>query len=471
MNREKQLLKNTVILGLGTFLPKVTSIVVLPLLTAYLTKEEYGTYDLVTVLVSLVLPTATLQIQTAAFRFLITDRENQGNVRSIISTILCFSIPVSLVTLTIMYLMLGSVSNPTKFIVCFYFFIEMLVNSLLQCARGLGHNHIYSLCALMRSVSQLFFALVLVRAMQLGIVGATLMLCLSDTLPLLYLFLSLRISSLFDIRCVDKELLGRMLSYSWPMVPNSMSNWVMRLSNRLVIIYYLGLTANAEFAVANKIPQILTLAQNTFTMAWQENASLAQMDDDADEYYTIMFDRVFRVMAGILALLVAFTPLLFRILIRGEYTEAYKHMPIIFMGMFFFSIAAYLGGIYVAHMRTTSVGMTTVVSAFINLAIDIIATPFFGLYGASWAIFISYLFLCVYRMFDVRRFTSIHFDLWRLIVVTALLGLMCMLCELNVFTINIINLLFGLAFSLILNRGLITATLQQLFSLSPKKGE
>ena len=62
MSREGKLVKNTLILSIGTFLPKLASFVTLPILTAYLTKEEYGTYDLITVLVSLLLPAVTLQI-------------------------------------------------------------------------------------------------------------------------------------------------------------------------------------------------------------------------------------------------------------------------------------------------------------------------------------------------------------------------------------------------------------------------
>jgi len=85
MSRESKLAKNTFILAIGTFLPKFVAIITLPILTGYLTKEEYGTYDLITVLVSLVLPAATLQIQTAAFRFLIDVRHDVDSIKTIIT--------------------------------------------------------------------------------------------------------------------------------------------------------------------------------------------------------------------------------------------------------------------------------------------------------------------------------------------------------------------------------------------------
>ena len=67
MSRESSLIKNSVVLAVGTFFPKFVAIITLPLLTGYLTQEEYGYYDLISTLVSLLLPVATLQIQSAAF--------------------------------------------------------------------------------------------------------------------------------------------------------------------------------------------------------------------------------------------------------------------------------------------------------------------------------------------------------------------------------------------------------------------
>ena len=81
MSREGKLVKNTMILSIGTFLPKLASFITLPILTECLTKDEYGTYDLIIVLVSLFLPAVTLQIQTAAFRFLIDVRENEEKTK------------------------------------------------------------------------------------------------------------------------------------------------------------------------------------------------------------------------------------------------------------------------------------------------------------------------------------------------------------------------------------------------------
>ena len=102
-NREKNLAINTFILSVGVFLPKLIAMITVPLLTKYLTKAEYGTYDLILSLVSLLLPAVTLMIQSAAFRFLIKTRDNHQESSVVISNILGFTIPISIVAVIIMF--------------------------------------------------------------------------------------------------------------------------------------------------------------------------------------------------------------------------------------------------------------------------------------------------------------------------------------------------------------------------------
>ena len=106
MSREKALVKNSAIISVGTFLPKLVSLITLPIVTAGLNKTEYGTYDLITVCVLLVLPVATLQMQAAAFRYLVTARGNRQEQDRIITNIAFFTVPVCIGALMILYFIL-----------------------------------------------------------------------------------------------------------------------------------------------------------------------------------------------------------------------------------------------------------------------------------------------------------------------------------------------------------------------------
>lgn len=468
MKREEKLIKNTIILAIGTFLPRVASFIVLPILTGYMTQEEFGTYDLITVLVGLLLPAVTLQIQTAAFRFLIDIRGDIKEEKRIVTNIFVFTLPVSIAALIILYFSLFQLDPLVRWLICIYFIFDILVSTARQIVRGLSRNMDFSVSAIIGSCGRLVFALIFVLWLRTGLVGATLTLIASVAAEFLYLMIKTRLHKYIDLSLTSKDSIKQMLKYSWPMVPNSMSMWVMRVSDRLVVTFFMGVAANAVYSVANKIPQLLTVAQTTFNMAWQENASIASKDDDAPAYYSQMFRAVFDFMAGVFGLLVAATPILFALLIRGDYGEAYYQMPILFLAMFFFSIAGYLGGVYVAYKKTTSVGITTALAAVCNLVFDIATIQWIGLYAASGSTLISYLFLCVYRMIDLKKFVDIKYDMKRIIVVLLILTAMSGLCFAHNTICDVLNIAVGIAMFCVLDGKMMMSLLRKVLKKAKK---
>ncbi|WP_322154919.1 lipopolysaccharide biosynthesis protein [Paratractidigestivibacter sp.] len=443
MSREGALLKNIAVLAIGTFLPKLATFVTLPILTGCLTKEDYGTYDLVIVLVSLFLPAVTLQIQTAAFRFLIDCRDDEKRCCGIISTIFVFAVTLSLVATVIFFFVWQESSTAVKALVCVYFILDIVAEISKQCIRGLGQNLKYSVSAIAGAVVQMALAVVLVLFMGLGFMGSLIALTGSELAIVFYLLFGTGIFRFISLRDCRINLLKELLSYSWPMVPNSMSMWVMRMSNRLLITMFMGVAANAVFAAAYKIPQLITLAQSTFTMAWQESASLTAGDDDKETYYTHMHGLVFDFLAGSAALLIGICPALFALLVRGDYGEGLAQVPILIVGNLFYGMSAYIGGIYVAFLKTKSVGVTTIIAAVINVVIDLTFIPLIGLYAASLALLVSYLFLWVYRMLNVQKFQPMGLDWNRYVVVVLVLVAMVALGQCGDFVPRLANALLG----------------------------
>ncbi len=445
MSREGALLKNTAVLAIGTFLPKLATFVTLPILTGCLTKEEYGTYDLVVVLVSLFLPAVTLEVQTAAFRFLIDYRDNDKRIGEIISTIFVFTVPLSVVATIVFFLLWQESSTAVKLFVCLYFVLDIIDVTARQCVRGLGKNINYSIASIAAAAVQMVLAVAFVLLMGCGFLGSLAALVCSELVVVIYLLCGTGLWRYLRPADFRLELLKGLLAYSWPMVPNGMSMWLMRLSNRIVITAFMGLAANAVFAAAYKIPQLITMAQSTFTMAWQENASLTAGDKDRGAYYTRMHRLVFDFLSAAAALLIGAAPVLYALLIKGDYSEGLVQVPILILGNFFFGMAAYIGGIYVACLKTKSVGITTVAAAAINLVIDIVLIPFLGLYAASLALMVSFLFLWIYRMCDVQKFQKLGLDWGRYAVVVALLAAMVVVGQFDELAFKLANGAVGIA--------------------------
>lgn len=456
-SRENNLVKNTVILAIGVFFPKLAVFITLPILTGCLTKTEYGTYDLILTLVSLLLPAATLQIQTAAFRFLIEKRDQKKAKKSIITNIYLFIIPTSAIVLLVLYLLLGTQTGiiSLREEICMYFLLDILCSTTRQVTRGLGKNAAYAMSAFVSSFTQTAGIALLVWILGWGLKGAVAALCLGEFLAFLFLVSKTKLWRYFDFKCASKKQLKTLLTYSWPMVPNSLSMWVMRVSDRFVITAVIGVAANAVYAVAYKIPSILNLAQSTFNMAWQESASLASRDKDANAYYSNVFKSIYDISAGMMSALIGITPLLFVTLVRGNYDEAYNQILVLYLAVFFFVISTFWGGLYVAYQRTKSVGATAVAAAAINLLVDIALIKWIGLYAASGSTLVSYLFLCVFRIFDTRKFVDIQYNYKHIGIVLAIVVAQCIICAQRMLILDIINFIVGMIVFTALNKELL----------------
>ena len=457
MKREGKLVKNTLILAIGTFLPKSTVFLTLPVLTGCLTKEEYGTYDLILILVSFILPIATLQVQTAAFRFLIDVRDNIHEIKKIVTNIYAFIIATSVVVLSILYFIIPIKQSSIKLLLCAYLFVDVILNASRQCTRGIGRNIDYTISSVIGAIGRVVFVFIFVLYLKGGLHGALCAVLTACIFSLSVLMLKVKLFRYVNFKLISINKIKELIGYSWAMVPNSLSMHAMHMSDRFVVTFFLGVASNAVYSVATKIPSILTTAQATFSMAWHENASIAAKDEDVAHYYSSMFETMFNLMAGALGLLICITPVLFSVIIRGDYGEAYNQMPFMFLAMFFYSLCAFLGGIYIAYKDVKSVGMTTMMAAICNFVLDVAFIKWIGLYAASGSTFVSYVFLFIFRMLNVRKFVTLKYNFKHMGMVLGILCLESLLFYLHQPVLNILNIVFGVVMFFLLNKKIVRA--------------
>jgi len=471
LKRESSLIKNTIILTIGNIFPQIASLIILPILTACLTKEEYGTYDLISVLVSLLLPAATLQIETAAFRFLIETRKDAVKTKKIISTVFAFVLIISLICLAITWFVINISTTSIKILICLYFFIDIIFTTTGQIARGLDRNKDFALCGIVVSVIKTVLIILSVNFYGMGLNGTLLALLISTFTAWIILSFRIKIFKFISIKSFDFNGLKALLNYSWPMVPNALSMWVMRLSDRMVVTFFMGITWNAVYAASTKIPALIHLAQRAFTLAWQENASIVSKDKDANMYYSCMHNYLLNLVGGFLCVLMSSMPFLFKLFIRGDYRDAYIHIPILLVAEFFYALATFLGGIYVAYMKTKSVGITTTIAALINLIIDLFLIKHIGLFAASISTFVSYALLYLYRLIDIKKYIKIQISVFRLVIILIFSAIAFVSCLSNNILVNILAIVLSLCFFAIINKDILKNLFNVIRKYMSKKQE
>ena len=168
MSKGKELVKNTGILFIGKISTQFVSFLLLPLYTAKLSTEEYGTLDLYTTIAGILIPVLSLQLEQAVFRYLLTSEEDEKAVLS--ST--TFFLIMSSIILTVIYIPVGRVLGIQFLGLVLLYYISTLFSTVIQqVPRGYGNYTDYTVAAFISSVVSIVFSVFFICIFNQGIDG------------------------------------------------------------------------------------------------------------------------------------------------------------------------------------------------------------------------------------------------------------------------------------------------------------
>ncbi len=401
MNKQKQLVKNTAILGIGILSTKVLTFLLLPLYTKVLEPNDYGLVDFLISICTLVIPFATFEINTGIFRFLIErDSSSKNDKAEIISSgMIIQGIGLSLV------LLVSLIVNffypiPNYPWVGLYVFSLAIAKFMSDTARGFGNNTIYSVANFLNTLVSLSLNLLLILVFRLGAVSILIASALGNIIGSVVIFLKLQIFTFFNIASYNPTISKRMLKYTLPLMPNTLSWWVVSESDRIIVMTFIGAAANGIYAAAHKIPGIYTTLFSVFCLAWTE--SVARNAEDS-EFVCKTFKESVNIMLYMLLGIIACSSLFFSIIIGEKYQDSYWHILILLIAIFFSSISSMHGGIFSGKMDSKTVAVTTIIGAVINITIHLLLVKFINLYAASISTTISYMIISLIRGHQVKK--------------------------------------------------------------------
>lgn len=440
-DREKSLIKNTGILAIGTLASKVFSFFLLPLYTAVLTTEDYGTVDVLQTIALFAMPFVTLQLCSAVFRFIIEKKENMEKTSVITTGVLIETINVALFSAVVWILNL-------KFDIqyCELFILNFASSALLEIVqniiRGFGNNGTYSIMSFIMTVVSMISNIIMILFM--GMKGDSIL--IASTIAALsaavFGIWKQRLWKYLKLSTFSAHELKKMLKYSLPLIPNAISWWIANTSDRLLIRYFIGASGNGIYAAANKIPTIYTTIFNVYNIAWIEALSRSAGDKKQDEFINSMFEKSIRLFACICIGIICCMSLFFNMLIGEAYHSAYAHVYILLIAIFFNSICSLLGGIFTAYKESGIIGKTTVIGAVVNFIVNLVFIKFIGLYAASMSTLISYVVIVCVRTKNVKKFMKLVYPKEFLIQASIALIVVSIGYYMRVMWINILILFF-----------------------------
>lgn len=409
MRDKSMLIKNTAIIAIGKCSTQVVSFILLPMYTRVLSESEYGTFDFISTTALFLIPFITLLMEEAMFRFLI-DADTDEKKRSIITQ----SIIYVMITTVIFSVLAFIILNLTKYELTNYLIMYVIVsilNSLAQTLlRGLSRIREYSLFGFLTSLLNLVLNILLVLVLGLGVKGLLIAYIISNLVSAIIIFIRTNLKQYISFQYLNVDIMKSMIKYSYPLVPNSISWVIINLSDRLVITSFLGTAANGIYAVSNKFPNLINTIYGFFYTAWKEEAARAIKDTKCNEYYYSIYNQLKRFLFAVSVGLISVLPFMFHIFINEKFEDAYIYIPILVISIFFSNISGFYGGIFSAQKDTKIMGTTTIISAIVNIAINLSFVKYIGIHAAVLSTFISSFLVCAYRKYKLKEYVKFDSD-------------------------------------------------------------
>ncbi|RFM27857.1 lipopolysaccharide biosynthesis protein [Deminuibacter soli] len=456
MSQSGKLLKNALIYTVGNLGAKLLSFLMVPLYTFYLNKADLGTYDLLLTTVTLLAPFISIQMAESAYRWLLDVKDNDHNRQStaISNSLLVFL--VNNIAFTLLFAitqLFYKVPYATEFAIIL--FLNGLLGYLQQTARGLGLNKLYSFIGFSLTffilVSNVVFVVVLKMRLD-GILYATI---ISTLVAIVILANRSKIHQYIRFNTISKKEIKSMMAYAWPLIPNTISWWLINEVNRFIILFALGVDANGIFALSNRFPSIILIVNSIFMLAWQDQAIAIHDSEEKDAFYSKIFNVFLTLEFTLVIALTAVSKYVVKLVASPAFFNSWYYMPILYLSVAFASFSAFLGVGYLGSKKTKGLFTTTVYGSIINVAISYLSVRYIGLYAPCIGTCVGFVIIWVLRIRQTRAFVKLKINYTNLAVMLGVTFAVMYLVTLNNLYTDVLCILIAVATLFIANKSLL----------------
>lgn len=424
MGKYLYLIKNIGLLALSNFATKLLSFFLVPLYTNILSTTEYGTYDLFYTTASVLVPVFTLNIQESVLRFALDKKYNRDAIVTIAVQYFLFSCSLILVGLVVnSTLHLNQMVSNYAIFFFLMFLSQALSGIVLAYIRGIDKIKELSISSVLASAATIGCNLLFLVVFKWGLYGYFLANIIGPLFQCIYLMAKAHFVTCIRLHSPDYSSVKKeMLTYSCPLIANSIAWWINNASDRYVVVLFCGLAANGVYSVASKIPSILNIVQSIFSQAWTLSAVKDFDPEDKNSFFTNTYKAYNCFMVVLCSAIIVMDKILARFLYAKDFYIAWQYVPWLTIAIVFGALSGYIGGFFSAVKKSDIFAQSTVAGAVLNIILNLVFTPMIGPLGAAIATAICYFVVWVIRYRSSRQFIKLRIRLGRDLLTYAILG-------------------------------------------------
>lgn len=420
--------KDSLFYVLAGVFTKGIGLILLPIYTVFLTKEQFGALDYLTAIGAVLAVVVSLEISQGLLRYVVEDTTNEKLRRSYVSSALGFTLLSYLIVFIIIYTLSERIA--------IFLFDEAQKSELILIAFGayFGSGMVYILIMVLRAklqaikavffsmlsaISIAIFSLILLVIFELGLKGILLGQLLGGFVASMFIAYSIRAD--IELR-IDKTALGAMLSFSAPLVFSSIGVVLSIFSDRFFIKEIIGLEAVAVYGVAIRVASIVSL----LVMGFQSALAPLILSSYKKKATPLNIAKLFHIFLVISLLLVFFIEFFAEEIINlfaGEkYIEASAVTSLLALAILVQGMYIFFPGLTIAK-KTSVLATTNAIGAIVNITLNIAAIRIWGVYGAAFATLLSAIVVLMLNVFYSSKYYKIPINVYWVVTFTCIIGL------------------------------------------------
>lgn len=413
MSDYELLVKRIGLTGLASLAVAFSPIILLPVLTKILTIQEYGIWTLIIVTAGLVPMLVNLGLPYSMMRFL-APAKNKDDIREGYYSIALVALGSGFVV-SFFILLFGQalttnllgVNRTVALLLPLITFVASYNVVPLTYFRTFQQAKRYSFVSLLQASLYVILVAVFV-VLGFGLAGAAFGYLIS------LLLISL-ISTYYVLRDIGVALprfaeLKAYLKYGLPFVPSNVSNWTLSLSDRYIITFFLGVAWVGYYSPGYQLGNIIALLAVPFTILVPTALYERYDENRIEEVKTIIRYSIKYFLAVAVPTAFVFSvlsePILLVLTTPAIAANGYMITPFTAFSSLLFGVFSIIVIVLTFEKRTAIIGTIWILGAVLNIGLNLVLVPYWGIIAAALATVVGYGFVfAVTAYYSVRNMT------------------------------------------------------------------
>ncbi len=423
MNYLKKLVEQSSYYFISNAIIMMAGFISFPIWTRIFTRAEYGLFSLVGITISLGVGISKFGLQHAALRYYsdFKERKIHLDISYYYSTLFVGSVIISGAIICIALVIIetffrNSISKPLLDLlplISMLIFTGTLFSMLAMFIRADNQGRLYSIFIIAKKYGGLLLALYIVFNLVGNLQGVFLGFALAE-MVLLFLLVLLFFDKI-KIRRISWSFLKEAVKYSFPLIWMELSNMILNFGDRYLLQFYLGSNSvgvySAGYNLTSMAQSFLTTPLRLaivpmYLQIWNrdgKNRTITFLNHTLDYYFMLAVP----IAVG----MIWYGEEIITVLATSKFEESAAVIPYIIIPLSLYGAYVVYGSGFFIQKKTKALMYLALTAGLVNICLNMLLIPRFGILGAAYATFAAYVMLSVLIAMRSNRFLKIKVNL------------------------------------------------------------